>query len=410
LVVGLFSSTAHAATGDIPSVTDAELEQALTLAGSNRGELQEAIDYALQKPFAMQAMRFVIVSLPLADLGAITGDELIEHFELAQQARSEMTFIQVMPSGAGQALGSNRVGGYSDAVWAHYVLPPRVSQEPLSAWRPYFYGELRDVVKDMTSMEAAALEVSKWCAERVRFVQTQRRDQGPLATLASGFGRCEELCIFYIDACRSVGIPARMAYCPWWSIVDNNHAWVEVYAEDGRFHYTGGCEPAPTLDNAWFGEMAKQCSVVISPCFGLPETDSAGGLLTVDGLEVLNSQVTIGARFCQINSTPVYRQTGKLKVLVPPSKSGPPPGWVYVNLFNYGCLRQVAKVNVDAFGRAEVTLGPGSYILSCECGASPRAVRALVEPGVTTEINWAHAEAQPERMLLHFPKDPPPSP
>ena len=54
--------------------------------------------------------------------------------------------------------------------------------------------------------------------------------------------------IFFIDACRSVGIPARQAYCPYWAVGDDNHAWAEVLGSDGRWHFTGGCEPAPALD------------------------------------------------------------------------------------------------------------------------------------------------------------------
>lgn len=402
LVVCLFCCPAYAASGDIPSVSDAELEQALALSGSNRPELQEALDYAAQKPFAVQAMRFVLVSLPLADLGSITGEELIEHFELASAARSEMACVRSMPAASGSSVGY----GYSDAVWAHYVLPPRVSQEPLSAWRPYFYGELLELVKDIPSMETAALEVSKWCATKVRFVQTQRRDQGPLSTLASGFGRCEELCIFYIDACRAVGIPARMAYCPWWSITDNNHAWVEVYAEDGRFHYTGGCEPAPTLDNAWFGESAKQCSIVISPCFGLPQMDSASGRPMVDGMEVLSFQSTVGARFCQINTTPYYRQTSRLSVQLEPLADGSLPKAVYVHVYNYGCMRQVAKVSVNEQGFAGVLLGPGTYTLTAEGASGPHSMTVKLGFNDTVSLHWPSPYGQAERELLHFPKDP----
>ena len=50
---------------------------------------------------------------PLADLGAISTELLVEHVRLATQVRREMPFAQE----------------YSEAVWAHYVLAPRVSQD-----------------------------------------------------------------------------------------------------------------------------------------------------------------------------------------------------------------------------------------------------------------------------------------
>ena len=78
--------------GDIPAISDTDLEQALELAGSNRPELQAALDYCRQKPLTMAAMRFMVAGLPLADLGVISADELIEHVELAMQARHEMKY------------------------------------------------------------------------------------------------------------------------------------------------------------------------------------------------------------------------------------------------------------------------------------------------------------------------------
>ncbi len=59
--------------------------------------------------------------------------------------------------------------------------------------------------------------------------------QGPVAPddLVIGIGRCEELTVFFMDALRSVGIPCRQAYTPWWLTVDSNHAWPEVWTPEG---------------------------------------------------------------------------------------------------------------------------------------------------------------------------------
>jgi len=59
-----------------------------------------------------------------------------------------------------------------------------------------------------------------------------------------------------VDACRAVGIPARLAGTPLWVDKSGNHSWVEIW--DGRWHYAGAAEPTgDTLNRAWFTGKAK---------------------------------------------------------------------------------------------------------------------------------------------------------
>jgi len=386
---------APARAADIPQIADVELEQALALAGSNRPQLQQALDRCQQKPYTMAAVRFLIASLPVVDLGCATGAELVEHVDLAMQARGEFAY------GA----------SYDDALWAHYVLPPRVSQEPLSPWRPYFYAQLRDAVKDCATLEEAAIKVNYWCGERVRFQQTQRRDQGPLATLKSGYGRCEEMVIFYIDACRSVSIPARQAYCPYWAVSDNNHAWSEVLAADGRWHYVGACEPSPTLDTAWYGGAVKQAPIIVSVCFGLPSAakwSDSYQLVNESGEPILNIKSDAGARYCTLNSTANYRRTGLLVIEGPEEKTdaADTPYYVTVHVFNYGAMRLVARVPFTD-GSVALELGAGDYLLSSDAPEGPRTALFHMETGTESRIAWAEQAEAPAELILTFPPDPP---
>jgi hypothetical protein len=408
-----------ATAADIPSVGDAELEAALVLAGDNRGELERALDYGIQKPHAMQAMRFVVGNLPLSDLGRITSAELIENYELALQASGEAPYTSDPYSRVIRP-------AYDGAIWAHYVLPPRVSQEPLSPWRRYLRAELAPVVAGATTLEEAAVLVNAWCGKNARFEQTQSRDQGPLATLKSGYGRCEELCILYIDACRAVGIPARMAYSPWWAVSDNNHAWCEVYGSDGRWHYTGGCEPAPTLDDAWFGQSVKSAALIVSPTFGLPEELPSGGAYP-DGRpsDLLDWQAAAGARYSRVNSTSFYRQTGVLRVrfeafesdfastgllgraeaLLAPINGVPHSYTMSIHVFNYGALRSIAKVKLDPEGRGAIELGVGTYVVTSDVpGAPPEAV-FRVTAGQDQELLWDDHALKGDSVVLEFPAD-----
>jgi pimeloyl-ACP methyl ester carboxylesterase len=60
-----------------------------------------------------------------------------------------------------------------------------------------------------------------------------------------------------IDACRSVGIPARLVGTPMWVDMRGNHTWVEIW--DGGWHFVGAAEPDPKgLDHAWFEHDASQ--------------------------------------------------------------------------------------------------------------------------------------------------------
>ena len=59
------------------------------------------------------------------------------------------------------------------------------------------------------------------------------------------------------DACRSVGVPARLAGTPLWANNSGNHTWVEIWY-DG-WHFTGAAEPDPKgLDRAWFQDIAAE--------------------------------------------------------------------------------------------------------------------------------------------------------
>ena len=73
----------------------------------------------------------------------------------------------------------------------------------------------------------------------------------PGESIQSGIATCTGLSILLVDACRSVGIPARVAGTPMWSNLRGNHTWVEIW--DGEWHFAGAAEPdAAGLDHGWF--------------------------------------------------------------------------------------------------------------------------------------------------------------
>ncbi|MDQ2799604.1 MAG: hypothetical protein M3Y13_08185, partial [Armatimonadota bacterium] len=87
--------------------------------------------------------------------------------------------------------------------------------------------------------------------------ERKRPDQSPLESIASGKATCSGLSILLVDACRSVGIPARVVGTPMWTNLRGNHTWVEVW--DGQaWRFTGAAEPDPQgLDRGWFAHDAS---------------------------------------------------------------------------------------------------------------------------------------------------------
>jgi transglutaminase-like putative cysteine protease len=75
--------------------------------------------------------------------------------------------------------------------------------------------------------------------------------------METGMASCTGLSILLIDACRAVGIPARLVGTPLWSDNSGNHTWVEIW--DKGWHFTGACEPTGNqLNQGWFIDRASK--------------------------------------------------------------------------------------------------------------------------------------------------------
>ena len=149
----------------------------------------------------------------------------------------------------------------------HFVLPLRVNNESLDDFRLTYADTLCRRVAGMTLTEAA-LEINHWCHEQASYEPSDARTSSPMQTVRRGVGRCGEESVLTVAALRAAGIPARQVYTPRWAHTDDNHAWVEVWTEDGKWHFLGACEPAPTLDNAWFNAPVSRALILHTKVFG----------------------------------------------------------------------------------------------------------------------------------------------
>ncbi len=364
----------------VPDADRALVIQALTLAGANAKILTNAL---LQCPDEwLPGAIFLIGNMPAEDLIVVTEEMFLDNLRCAYEVRATFPWAATV----------------SESDFLHYVLPMRVSQEPLENWRGYFLEQLRGRVQSLTTLSQAAIEANRWCGENVGYKPTQRRDQGPFETLASGYGRCEEMMIVYIDACRAIGVPARQAWTPYWGFCDDNHAWTEVMSEDSRWHYAGACEPSDSLDNAWFNGPARRANLVMSVPFGLPDPGTPN---------IYRVQDTPGARYGILNSIGFYRPSTDLTIRVVDISGNPLPETnVYLSVFNYGALRPIARGVTDENGLWKILAGPGGYFISAGDQSSGTCMPFQVLPGDPSEIALRvglGAELPPETFWLRFP-------
>ncbi len=359
----------------VPETRRAAVNEALRLAGGNEPALAEALRKAPEAH--REAMAFLVAYLPQSDLASMTAEDLLENVALAVQAREETPWAREVP----------------DEVWQAFVLPHRSAQEPFERYRRPFHDELAPRVAKLPSLREAALEVNRWCHENATFQQTTARDQGPLTTRNRGIGRCEEEMILYIAAARSAGIPARPVFTRYWPFMDNNHAWVEVYA-DGGWHYLGACEPAVDLDQAWFSGAASRAGMVVTMAYGV-----------IEGPQVYRT----GRAFSVLNTTSVYGQTGTLRVRI--EKGGQPVAKkeAYACVFNFGGPRPLTKLITGEDGWAQVELGTGDYVVTAGGGEAYDHAVVSVAAGKTSEAVLAidAGRAFDAPFWLRYPPRPP---
>jgi hypothetical protein len=237
-----FSPLEAAAPPTPPRWWSAEVEQALGRAGANRAELVAA----LQRSAAEQrrGMAFLIANMPGRDLRSLSADFLLENVRLAYQARAESPWGRAVP----------------DDVFLNDVLPYANLDEARHPWRRQLREVCLPIVKDCKTAAEAAQKLNSTIFQKlnVRYSTARKKpNQSPKESIETGLASCSGLSVLLADACRAVGVPARVVGTPMWSNLRGNHTWVEVW--DGRWHFTGAAEQDPKgLDRGWFVHDASQ--------------------------------------------------------------------------------------------------------------------------------------------------------
>jgi hypothetical protein len=243
-LIGLLPTPARAES-PVSELLPAEYRSAVTSqlekAGENARNLADAIRQA--PPDQREAVGFLVANMPERDLKALGKDYLLKNVRLAYLAREATPWAAKVPK----------------ELFFDAVLPYASVNERRDDWRQDFYDRFIAVAKESPTPGDAVkrLNVEVFKAFNVRYHATKRPkpDQSPYESAAAGYASCTGLSILLIDACRAVGVPARMVGTPRWTDNSGNHSWVEVW--DREWSFVGACEPSK-LNETWFLERASK--------------------------------------------------------------------------------------------------------------------------------------------------------
>lgn len=279
-----------------------------------------------------EAVDFLYRYMPLADKTDYPRSFIEENVHCSFVARQEMAWGKQVP----------------ELLFRHFVLPVRVNNENLDRSRMEFYPVLKERVKGM-SMKEAILEVNHWCHEHVTYQPSDARTTSPMVTLRNAIGRCGEESTFTVAALRAIGIPARQVYTPRWAHTDDNHAWVEAWA-DGKWFFMGACEPEAVLNLGWFNAPASRALLMHTRAFG-----------DYNGPEevILRTQ-----NFTEINVIDNYAETARIDFIVKDQKGHlVENARVDFKIYNYAEFYTAVTKYTDAKGRTFLTAGKGDMMV-----------------------------------------------
>ena len=336
-----------------------------------------------------EALKFLYAYMPLADVTDYPTSFFADNVRMSFKARKEMPWGKNVP----------------ELLFRHFVVPIRVNNEALDNARSVFYNELKDRIKGMSMMDAI-IEVNHWCHEKVTYQPSDARTSAPLATLKTATGRCGEESTFAVAALRAVGIPARQVYTPRWAHTDDNHAWVEAWA-DGKWYFLGACEPEPVLNLGWFNAPASRAMLMHTRAFG-----------NYNGPEEVMLRTS---NFTEINLTSNYAPVAPIDFYVKDSEGKPVENArVEFKIYNYAEFFTAVTKYTDANGHTSLSAGIGDLVVwaskngkytyqKVSFGKDKETILTLPEGAPTSSVGALETSAPPKCTYLDIvpPKEDP---
>ncbi len=185
------------------------------------------------------AVDFLLAHMPARDRG-LSPALLAEHLDYAYRARARFPWARDVP----------------EDIFLNNVLPYASLNERRDAWRRRFYDDFGAMVADCKTGGEAAVKLNTTIYDRLNVHYSRERpkaDQSSFESIKAGKASCTGLSILLVDACRAVGVPARVVGTPEWVGTRGNHTWVEIW--DDGWHYLGASE-SKALNQGWFTAKA----------------------------------------------------------------------------------------------------------------------------------------------------------
>jgi len=229
----------------LDEATRAALGEALARAGDRADGWRAVLEDARRDDAARAAdLAFLVAYMPTHDLVALDPDWVAADAALAREAWTRAPWHDQVPR----------------AVYRDAILPYANVDEPREDWRPGLRERFAELVAECETPGEAAQVLNRevFGALGVKYSTKRRRaNQAPSESIEQGLASCTGLSILLADACRAVGVPARLAGIGAWPHKNGNHTWVEVW--DGEaWRFTGAAEyDANGLDRAWFAGDAR---------------------------------------------------------------------------------------------------------------------------------------------------------
>lgn len=207
---------------------DGKVERTLDFAGDNRSELEKVLCHYQDNPLKKCAAKFLIENMqhyclhdgnPVFDARHVTSNFLIRNTDAAFE-------------------------NWENAVWkdkvdfdtfCRYVLPYRVNDEPLSAWRDTLRNEYGHLIVGIDDPIKAFTKVYSTLVKKFNKINNvEDGSQDVLSLHRTLKGTCGQRSIYIVAVLRSLGIPAAYDYVPFWgNYSTSGHAWV-AYVNAGR--------------------------------------------------------------------------------------------------------------------------------------------------------------------------------
>ncbi len=186
---------------------------------------------------------FILKHMPDQDRETVGTDFLAEHIRYAYKAKDQFVWAQDVP----------------EDLFLNDVLPYANLDETRERWRKRLFEEVPPLVAGAESAAEAVKMLNEKLFPHYGVVYSRERPkacQSPFESIAAQKASCTGLSILLVNACRAIGIPARVVGTPLWADRSGNHTWVEVFVE-GAWKFVGAAEPSP-LNAGWFVNKASQ--------------------------------------------------------------------------------------------------------------------------------------------------------